>query len=35
MGHKEASAILIRLLDKADLTTEEREAISTAIGVLA
>lgn len=35
MNHKEASAILIKLLDKPGLSPEEKEALSTAVGVLA
>jgi hypothetical protein len=35
MDHQKASAILIKLLDKNQLDDEEREAILTAIGVLA
>jgi hypothetical protein len=35
MEHKEASTILIKLLGKNQLDDEEREAILTAIGVLA
>jgi hypothetical protein len=34
MEHKEAIAILIRLLDKHSLDAEEKEAVNTAIGVL-
>ena len=34
MEHKKATDILIRLLDKHALDTEEKEAVMTAIGVL-
>ncbi|AKG54078.1 hypothetical protein DGWBC_1440 [Dehalogenimonas sp. WBC-2] len=34
MEHKKAADVLIRLLDKYALDTEEKEAIMTAIGVL-
>lgn len=35
MEHKKAADILIKLLDKLPLGAEEREAILTAVGVLA
>ena len=35
MDHQKAFAILIKLLDKNQLDDEEREAILTAVGVLA
>ncbi len=35
MEHKKASAVLIRMLDKNLLDAEEKEAVSTAVGVLA
>ena len=35
MDHQKASTILMKMLDKNQLEDEEREAILTAIGVLA
>jgi hypothetical protein len=35
MDHQKASAVLIKLLEKKSLSAEEKEAVSTALGVLA
>jgi len=35
MDHQKASAVLMKLLDKDQLEDEEREAVFTAVGVLA
>ncbi|MFA5107274.1 MAG: hypothetical protein WC497_03025 [Patescibacteria group bacterium] len=34
MDHKEAAAVLISMLKKQTLSTEEKEAVETAVGVL-